>query len=47
MNIPVINPITLEKLYEIKEATDNEIEQVYSNARTVQAKIQTMSVTHS
>ncbi|MBL4734063.1 MAG: aldehyde dehydrogenase family protein, partial [Flavobacteriales bacterium] len=42
--IDVINPITLEKLYDIEETDQGGVDQVYRNARSVQTKIAAMSV---
>ncbi|MBL4754312.1 MAG: aldehyde dehydrogenase family protein [Flavobacteriales bacterium] len=43
-NIDVVNPITLEKLYEIEETAQGGVDQVYRNAREIQPKIGAMRV---
>ena len=42
--IPVINPITLEKLYDVEETSEQKIAEVYKKAHAVQPKISDLSV---
>lgn len=42
--IPVINPITLEKLYEVEETSEQKIAEVYNKARAIQPKVGELSV---
>jgi len=42
--IPVINPITLEKLYDVEETSEQKIAEVYKKAHAVQPKIAALSI---